>query len=71
MSKFKKPEHNSIYNPIDWFNEFGTFEQIFEGDKKCISYSENEATYPVSDAMDLSKSPTFVLNKNGKIHDNF
>lgn len=67
MSKFKKPEHNSIYNPIDWFNEFGTFEQIFEGDKKCISYSENEATYPVSDAMDLSKSPTFVLNKNGKI----
>ena len=39
MSKFKKPEKNSIYNPVDWFNEFGTFQQIFEGDKKCISFS--------------------------------
>lgn len=67
MSKFIKEEKNSIYNPIDWFNEFGTFSQIFEGDKKCISFSESEATYIVSDASDLSKKPTFVLNKNGKI----
>jgi hypothetical protein len=67
MNKFKKPEKNSIYNPIDWFNEFGTLTQIFEGDKKCISFSDNEATYPVSDLTDLSKSPNFILNKNGKI----
>jgi len=67
MNKFKKPEKNSIYNPVDWFNEFGTFQQIFEGDKKCISFSDTEATYPVSDLTDLSKSPNFVLNKNGKI----
>ncbi len=67
MNKFKKPEKNSIYNPIDWFNEFGTMQQIFEGDKKCISFSDTEATYPVSDASDLSKSPNFILNKNGKI----
>ena len=67
MNKFKKPEKNSIYNPIDWFNEFGTFKDIFEGDKKCISFSDTEATYPVSDLTDLSKRPNFVLNKNGKI----
>lgn len=67
MSKFKKHELDPIYNPIDWFNEFGTFEQIFSDDKKCISFSESEATYPTSDVADLSKKPTFILSKTGKI----
>ena len=71
MNKFKKPKKNSIYNPVDWFNEFGTFQQIFEGDKKCISFSDTEATYPVSDATDLSKSPNFILNKNFLVNSGF
>jgi hypothetical protein len=61
MSKFKKPESNPLLNPVDYFNFFGTFEQIFEGDKKCISYSNTEATYQ-SESTD--KSPTFILTKD-------
>jgi len=64
MSKFKKPESNPLLNPVDYFNFFGTFEQIFEGDKKCISYSNTEATYQ-SESTD--KSPTFILTKDNLI----
>jgi len=67
MSKFKKPESNPLLNPVDYFNFFGTFEQIFEGDKKCISYSDNSATYFTEGEITKSKTPTFELNKNGLI----
>lgn len=67
MSKFKKPELNPLLTPVDWFNFFGTFEQIFEGDKKCIAYSDNSATYFVEGELSKSKTPTFELNKNGLV----
>jgi hypothetical protein len=66
MSKFKKPESNPLLNPVDYFNFFGTFEQIFEGDKKCIAYSENTATYFTEGELQ-TKTPTFELNKLGLI----
>ena len=68
MSNFKKQESNPHLNPIDYFNFFGTFEQIFENDKKCISFSDTEATYPVTNESDIvSKKPTFVLGKDNLI----
>jgi len=68
MANFKKPEANPLLNPIDFFNFYGTFEQIFEGDKKCISFSENEATYNVTVDGDLiNKRPTFIKNKDNLI----
>ena len=68
MANFKKPEANPLLNPIDFFNFFGTFEQIFEGDKKCISFSENEATYNVTIDEDLiNKRPTFIKTKDNLI----
>jgi hypothetical protein len=64
MNKFKKPESNPLLNPVDYFNFFGTFEQIFEGDKKCISFSNNEATYQ---SESTTKTPTFILNKDNLV----
>jgi hypothetical protein len=66
MSKFKKPESNPLLNPVDYFNFFGTFEQIFEGDKKCIAYSDTSATYFTEGELQ-TKTPTFELNKSGLI----
>lgn len=62
-SKFNKPETNPLLSPVDYFNLFGTFESIFEGDKKCISFSSNEANYPYENngEASLSKKPTFIL----------
>lgn len=63
-NKFKKPELNPLLSPVDYFNIFGSFEQIFEGDKKCISFSNNEANYPSENngEISLNKKPTFILN---------
>jgi len=66
MSKFKKPELNPLLTPVDWFNFYGDFKIIFEGDKKCISYSDNNATY-FTDGEVQSKTPTFELNKNNLV----
>lgn len=62
-NKFKKPELNPLLTPVDYFNIYGDFESIFEGDKKCISFSSNEANYPSENngEMSLSKKPTFIL----------
>lgn len=69
MNKFKKPESNPLLTPVDYFNFFGTFEQIFESVKGCISYTDNSATFVTVEKTGeiTSKSPTFVLNKNGLV----
>lgn len=66
MSKFKNPETNPLLTPVDWFNFYGDFKIIFEGDKKCISYSDTNATY-FNDGEFQSKTPTFELNKSNLV----
>ena len=67
MSKFKNPETNPLLTPVDWFNFYGDFKIIFEGDKKCISYSDTNATY-FTDGEFQSKTPTFELNKSNLVY---
>lgn len=56
---FLNPKKNPLLTAVDYFNFFGTFEEIFSHDKKCVSYSDTSAMY-LSDAAD-TKSPTFEL----------
>lgn len=55
---FINPKLNPLLTGVDYFNFFGTFEDIFANDPKCISYSDTTATYLSDDAI---KSPTFEL----------
>lgn len=67
MSKFKKPESNPNLTPVDWFNFFGDFKTIFEHDKKCIAFSDTNATYFIDGEVQKTKTPTFEINKNGLV----
>lgn len=66
MSKFKKQEENPLLTPVDWFNFYGDFKIIFEGDKKCVSYSDTNATY-FTEGEIQSKTPTFEINKGNLV----
>jgi hypothetical protein len=67
-NKFEKEETNSLLNPVDWFNFYGSFVSIFENIKDCNIKSEIEVCMynPKNpDSKDLNE-PTFVL-KNGLV----
>lgn len=59
MNKFKKFESSPLFNPVDWFNFFGSFASIFEGDKKVNVINENEVSFFSDDKI---RNPTFKLN---------
>ena len=59
MSKFKKLESSPLFNPVDWFNHFGSFTSIFEGAKNVNVISENEVSFFSDEKI---REPTFKLN---------
>lgn len=68
--KFKDPQKNPLLNPVDWFNLFGDFATIFQGQKNCELLSDVEAAMlrpGLLDANDL-RTPTYKLNSNGFVH---
>lgn len=66
-NKYKRLEKLSIYNPVDWFNRFGVFLEIFENLKpKAHVISESIVAFADGTGQD-PKLPTFRLKKNGFI----
>ncbi|MFL5765769.1 MAG: primase-helicase family protein [Bacteroidia bacterium] len=66
-NKFKKLEKLAIYNPVDWFNSFGEFMEIFKNSKpKPHVISDCVVAFADGTGQD-PKLPTFRLKKNGFI----
>lgn len=62
--KFIKEDKNPLFNPVDWFNFFGSFVSIFEGIKDCNIKSESEVCFLDPSSMDVKDMnvPTFKLS---------
>lgn len=56
-------------NPVDYFNFYGSFTDIFKDCKNVFMKSDTEACFPNPDdpTSDMNK-PTFILNDNGYIY---
>lgn len=69
MDKFKKPELNTLLNPVDYFNFFGSFTGIFDGVKEAIVKSETEICGVLEGAINEGDIdiPTFTLVE-GLVH---
>lgn len=63
MDKFKKEEKNKLLNPVDYFNFYGSFINIFQGIREAIILSETEIILPgdKDDSKDSTKI-TFSLD---------
>lgn len=59
MNKFKDFSKSSLFNPVDWFNQFGSFISIFEGMKNVNIISEEEVSFYNDENI---RNPTFKLN---------
>lgn len=59
---FENPKINKLLTPVDYFNFFGTFADIFDNDKRCVSFSDTTATY-LNTSNEAIKSPTFILEE--------
>jgi len=42
MEKFKDETKNKELNPVDWFNFFGDFKEVFKSDKNHFYKSDTE-----------------------------
>lgn len=56
-------------HPVDFFNDFGSFESIFDGDKAAFLKSNTEACYPnPEDLQDDPNAPTYIYSdKTGRV----
>lgn len=63
--KFKKQELSPLLNPVDWFNFYGSFISIFEGNKTVNIISETEVGVAEMGVADIDQKnrnkPTFIL----------
>ena len=58
MEKFKDETKNKELNPVDWFNLFGDFKEVFKADKNhmyktdtevCTIYDQNKTVFTLKD----------------------
>ena len=61
MSNFKKLETSPLFNPVDWFNFYGSFTSIFEGNKEVNVINDNEISFFSDENI---RKPTFKLVNN-------
>ena len=58
------------YHPVDWFNQFGVFKDIFKDDKNVHMINDNEASYQDPEQVEYESSinrPTFKLLPSGQV----
>lgn len=60
MEKFKDQSKNKDMNPIDWFNLFGDFKEVFKLDKKHFYKTDTEVAI-----MNKQNDVIFSLKENG------
>ena len=63
-SKFIKFEKSPLLNPVDYYNFFGSFIGIFEGNKKFYVINENEVSVLTGDSAELKKPAFKKLDNN-------
>lgn len=55
-------------NPVDYFNFYGSFKDIFSSCKNCHMKSDTEACFPNPEDLTDMNSPTFILTEQQKIN---
>lgn len=54
-------------NPVDYFNFYGSFTDIFKDCKNVFMKSDNEVCFPNPEDPSAINKPTFILNKIGHV----
>jgi hypothetical protein len=62
MEKFKDETKNKELNPVDWFNLFGDFKEVFKNDKNHFYKNENEVS-----SLSKQNEVVFTLKNYGII----
>lgn len=62
MEKFKDETKNKELNPVDWFNFWGDFKEVFKGDKNHFYKSDTEVS-----SFNKQNEVVFTLKENGLI----